>query len=163
MNTWKIPEELQSDDVLRRRAAAERCAQRGVEPASTIALVGASGDPDETVRQWAAAALEGMGAPDAGSVAELQGLLSSPNENVGYWAATLLGRLGEVASHASANLGEVVSGDFPIAVRQRAAWALGQIGPAAKSALVPLERAAESDDPRLARLARTAIQSIGSL
>jgi HEAT repeat protein len=163
MNTWKIADDLQSGDVLCRRAAAEYCAQHGVEPACLTALIGASSDPDETVREWVVSALEGMDGPDAGSVEQLRGMLNSSEENVAYWAATLLGRLGEVAAQASANLGDLVSGDSPIAVRQRAAWALGQIGPAAKCALVPLRRAVESDDPRLARLARTAMQSIGGL
>jgi hypothetical protein len=47
-------------------------------------------------------------------------------------------------------------------VRERAAWALGKIGPAAGSALPALEIAAAGDNARLARLAETAIESVRS-
>jgi HEAT repeat protein len=160
MNTSKIAEELLAGDVVRRRAAAEHCAQHGVESAAVVALVRASGDPDESVREWSVSALEEMGSPDVGLVMQLLSLLNNPDENVGYWTATLLGRLGESAAPASAKLGEVVAGDLPIGVRQRAAWALQQIGPAAKDVLSQLLRAAESDDPRLARLAISAIRAV---
>jgi HEAT repeat protein len=160
MNTSKIAEELQAGDVVRRRAAAEYCAQHGVESVAVVALVRASGDPDESVREWSVSALEGMGPPDVGLVVELLSLMNDPDENVGYWAVTLLGRLGELAAPAATKLGEVVAGDLAIAVRQRAAWALQQIGPAAKGALHQLQQAAESDDPRLARLARHAVQAV---
>jgi hypothetical protein len=46
-------------------------------------------------------------------------------------------------------------------VRQRAAWALGKIGPAAKAALGTLKRAAGQGDERLARLAKESLESIG--
>jgi HEAT repeat protein len=57
----------------------------------------------------------------------------------------LIGRLGE---------------DVDPAVAQRAAWALGKIGPSAAAAVEPLRHAATRDDPRLARLAGEAITAI---
>jgi HEAT repeat protein len=54
-----------------------------------------------------------------------------------------------------------ITGQLALSVRQRAAWALGQIGPAAKPALDALRQAAASDDARLARLASGAIEKIG--
>ncbi len=47
-------------------------------------------------------------------------------------------------------------------VRQRAAWALGRIGPVASAALQSLETAAASNDARLARLAQRAMTQIKS-
>jgi HEAT repeat protein len=47
------------------------------------------------------------------------------------------------------------------AVAQRAAWALGKIGPAAYPAAAALRVAAADDDPRLARLAADALAAIG--
>ena len=48
-----------------------------------------------------------------------------------------------------------------LSVRQRAAWALGKIGPVASAARGTLKRAAGQGDERLARLAKEALESIG--
>ena len=47
-----------------------------------------------------------------------------------------------------------------MSVRERAAWALGRIGPGAAPALESLKMAAAADNPRLARLAQQAIARI---
>jgi HEAT repeat protein len=47
------------------------------------------------------------------------------------------------------------------AIRERAAWALGQIGPKAKSAIPALRDAAGTKQPRLSRLANEALAAIG--
>jgi HEAT repeat protein len=52
------------------------------------------------------------------------------------------------------------SGDA--AVAQRAAWALGKLGPAAAVAQARLRAAAQSADPRLASLAAEALAAIGA-
>jgi HEAT repeat protein len=49
----------------------------------------------------------------------------------------------------------------PPEVAQRAAWALGKIGPAAAAAASALRTAAASADPRLARLAAEALAAVG--
>ena len=129
------------------------------QPAA-IALVRACADPADEVREAAVAALESLGPPPGSAVDELVALLEDTNPDVGYWAATLLGRLGAEAVGAVEALAATVQIGRELAVRQRAAWALGQIGPGAAAAVSILTGAAAEPDPRLARLARDAIQQI---
>ncbi len=152
---------LGSPDVEVRREAAERLARLGPEarPAA-VPLVRACGDESEEVAQWAAAALEELGPPDAKDLEALAGLLRDAKADTGYWAATLLGRLGEEAGRAVAHLAAALDGGPELSVRQRAAWALGRIGPAARGAVEALRRAEASEDPRLARLAAQALKKI---
>ncbi len=81
--------------------------------------------------------------------------------DVAYWAATLLGRLQAQAAGTVSPLTAALAENRPLAVRERAAWALEQIGPAARDALPALRQAAASKQPRLARLANEAIAAIG--
>lgn len=142
--------------------AAEELARLGEEGrAAAVALVRACGDAEENVREAAVAALEGLGAPQADDVPKLGTLLAAPAPDVGYWAATLLGRLEADASAAAPELAAAVD-QAEQAVRERAAWALGKIGPPAKAAQAALQKASASDRPRLARLATEALQQIGS-
>jgi HEAT repeat protein len=55
----------------------------------------------------------------------------------------------------------VLESDADLPVRERVAWALGEIGPAAKAAAPALTNAAESTDARLSRLAKKSLESIG--
>jgi hypothetical protein len=80
---------------------------------------------------------------------------------VAYWAVTLLGRSGQKAATATAVLAGCLNAGCDPSVAQRAAWALGKIGPAAAAAGDSLEKAAAAADPRLARLAREALDAIG--
>lgn len=144
-----------------RARAAEQLSRAGEDAkAAAVPLVRAARDDSEEVREWATSALEELGAPSRDDLPALANLLEDQNADVGYWAATLLGRLEDKAAAAAANLAAVVSGSEDIAVRQRAAWALGKIGPGAAVALDALRQAADSDDARLARLARQAIAAI---
>jgi HEAT repeat protein len=54
-----------------------------------------------------------------------------------------------------------VESSTELSVRQRAAWALGKIGPAAAAARGTLKRAVGQGDERLARLANEALEAIG--
>jgi HEAT repeat protein len=112
------------------------------------------------VRDWAAAALEDLGPPGADDIVALGRLVGSPNPGIGYWAATLVGRCGADAESTVEPLATALAESPFLEVRQRAAWALGKIGPTAKGAIPALEEAARSDDPRLARLAGQALESI---
>jgi HEAT repeat protein len=153
--------DLAAQEPFQRARAAEYLARLGAEARdAAVPLVRACGDQSEDVRQWAAAALEEMGPPDASDVEALATLLSDPRGDIGYWAATLLGRLGAQAAHAVPALTAALSGDAEIPVRQRTAWALGQIGPPAQSALDALRQSASGADRRLARLAHQAISQI---
>ncbi len=153
-------EDLASTDPTRRRAAAERLTL-APDPAAAVWLARATGDTDDQVRQWASAALEELGPPDVHDLTALAELLADGEPDVRYWAATLLGRLGEQAEPAIGALRRALDDDPAIAVRQRIAWAFGQMGPAATDAREALDRASRSEDPRLARLAQAALRTLG--
>ena len=158
-------EKLAANDPHRRAEAAEMICHacqacpndetHAVASLVTLPLVRACGDGDERVREWAVAALEDLGTPPTGAVQELVQL-------VAYWAITLVGRFGQDASSAVAALAACIDSSADISVRQRAAWALGQIGPAALLARPALLQAAGQGDSRMARLASEALEAIGS-
>ena len=142
---------------------AEELSRLGEEASqAALALVLAAGDEAEEVREWAVATLEGMGPPRPDAVSDLAALLTAKSEGVGYWAATLLGRLKAEAASAVPALGSALTGPLELSVRQRIAWALGEIGPPAQTALDCLKRAAADADPRLSRLAQEAMARVGS-
>ena len=153
--------QLGSADPGVRGAAAERLARMGEDAAPAAAvLVRACGDVDEHVREHAVAALEDLGPPPADVIRQLIDLVAHSDPLVAYWATTLLGRAGEDAASAVPALAACLSSSADLAVKQRAAWALGKLGPAAASAREALGRAASDTDPRLARLATEALAAI---
>jgi len=154
-------DDLSSSDLERRRAAAEELSLLAAEarPAA-VPLVRAAGDADEEVREYAVAALEELGPPDAEEAAALTELLADERLDVGYWAATLLGRLEEDAAGATSELAAATTSSPHLPVRERAAWALGRIGPAAEDSAAALESAAQTDQPRLSRLAKEALAKV---
>jgi HEAT repeat protein len=157
----KLVESLEWGSLAQRRAAAEKLAQLESEArGAAVPLVAMCHTDDESLREWVTAALEGLGPPEVSDVGKLAALVGRPSLDVAYWAATLLGRLEAAAAPAVPNLAEALTTHPETAVRQRAAWALGKIGPAAKSARDALTQAAESSDRRLARLAQEAISHL---
>ncbi len=157
-----LSKQLVSTDPEQRAAAAEQFSQAGEEAAvAAVPLVAACGDADDRVREFAVAALEDLGPPLAADIPPLIKLVDSPDALAAYWAITLLGRSGKNAAEAVAVLVASVESSADLSVRQRAAWALGKIGPAAGAARGTLKRAAGQGDERLARLAKEALESIG--
>jgi HEAT repeat protein len=155
--------ELRNPDVAVRRAAAQQFAESPeASHDGCLTLLDAIEDDDEQVREWVSAAFEGMEAPDASAVPTLMKYLASEQSGGSYWAATLLGRLGPQASPATEALVAALLDHGSLATRERAAWAIGKIGAAAKSAIPALQQMLQSGMPRLSRLAETAIQSIES-
>ena len=152
---------LKAPDESIRREAAEKLSHLGPDarPAA-VPLVRACGDQSEEVSEWVVAALEEMGPPRASDVGDLALLVGDPSADVAYWAVTLLGRLEAEAAPAVGALAAAVSDAPEVSIRQRAAWALGKIGPPALAAIDALRRAESDEDPRLARLARQAIERI---
>ncbi|QDV71710.1 HEAT repeat protein [Rosistilla carotiformis] len=126
-----------------------------------IALLRASNDPHASVSELAIATLEDMGAPDASQVSEIVSFAQRPadSETV-YWATTLIGRIGPDAADAVPTLAGVLANSSFLHVREKAAWALGQIGPAAIGATAVLQAAAEQGPPRLQRLASQALSTM---
>jgi HEAT repeat protein len=149
--------QLRDERVEVRAAAAEQLCHMGSDAhAAACALVTAAGD-DPLVREWAVAALEELGTPDEESIAELTALTASDLELVAYWAITLLGRLEEAALPAEPALVNALNSSIHDSVRQRAAWALGKIGGRSPAAIDALQRASQTSDARLARLALQAL------
>ena len=153
--------QLESTNVDQRIEAAEQLSYLadGAQ-AAAVPLVRAIGDESEEVREWVNSALEELGPPDAGDGDALANLLDEQNPDVGYWAATLLGRLESDAGQAVPQLAQVLASQAALQVRERAAWALGKIGPHAANAKDALASAAGSEQPRLARLAAQALEEI---
>ena len=157
-----LSKQLASTDPEQRAAAAEQLSQAGEHAAAAaVPLVAACGDADDRVREFAVAALEDLGPPLAADIPTLIKLVDSPDPLAAYWAITLLGRSGKNAAEAVAVLVACVESSADLSVRQRAAWALGKIGPSASAARGTLKRAAGQGDERLARLANEALQAIG--
>ena len=153
--------DLTNLESVRRAGAAEQLSRLGPDAQSAaVPLVRASADQSEDVREWVTAALEELGPPPVSEAPVLATLLGHASADVGYWAATLLGRLGAEAAATVPALASVVAGSLEMSVRQRAAWALGKIGPPAGDALDALRQAAASSDPRLARLAQRAVAQL---
>ncbi len=145
-----------------RRRAGQSLSQLGAAArAAAVPLARAAGDVDESVRELAVAALEAMGAPDPADVPALTALLRHSSDDVAYWAATLLGRAEQQAASSAPALGRLLGDEtVALAVRERSAWALGKLGPAATTAKPSLQAAANSQTARLARLARQALAQL---
>ena len=148
---------LQSQDVQERAAAAEALSLMGPDAAfAAVNLVKACAD-DESVSQWAVSALEEMGPPPSGSLSELATLATSDQTLVAYWAITLLGRCGDAAQSSQETLAATLRTSTEMSVRQRAAWALGEMNAASATAIESLEEAAGSSDARLSRIANASL------
>ena len=154
---------LVTPDVATRRTAAESLARVAPDAVNAaVPLVKACGDDDEEVRNWAIAALEELPAPAVSDAATLESLINSDSLDVAFWATTLLGRMEQGAASTVPTLATAVVAHPELVVRQRAAWALGKVGKLAATAVPQLESATTSDDPRLARFAASALESIRS-
>jgi hypothetical protein len=110
---------------------------------------------------WASQALETGVRPTIDEVGQLTVILNqSLSDEVGYWAATLLGRLGIQASSAVETLVRCAADSKYLPARERAVWALAQIGRAAAPGTPTLRILAEEGPPRLKRLAIAALEAI---
>jgi HEAT repeat protein len=164
MNTdlSRLIAQLEGTDAEAQIAAANELASRGRDAQGAIvALVRTVGIPNEEVLEACTAALEEAGPPTADQIRPLMPLVSDCSGDIAYWAVTLIGRAGAEAAPALPALVQVLESDADLPVRERAAWALGEIGPGAKSATAALATAANCDDARLARLAKKALEAIG--
>jgi HEAT repeat protein len=157
----ELGRQLTAADPAVRLAAAERLCRSGPAAAAVaLPLVRACGDVDESVREQAVAALEELGAPPLDALAGLIETAAASDPLEAYWAITLLGRSGEAAAAGVSALARQLAPGTDPSVAQRAAWALGRIGSAAKDATGALRDAAASSDPRLARLAQEALSAV---
>ena len=111
-------------------------------------------------REWCAAALEELGPPPATQIAELTRMARDNSLDTAYWAITLLGRSGAGAARAVSTLTGLLQTAPDSSLRERAAWALGKLGTAAEPAAPALRAAAASNEPRLSRMAKQALDEI---
>ncbi len=154
---WR--ESLGDPDVKTRTEAAERLCLAG-EDAATAAIGLLDACADETpVAEWAASALESLGVPNAELLPQIEQRLSSENSLVSYWAATLIGRLGESARASQQSLAGILDSSAELSTRERAAWALAQIGVSDEKVVLTLERIAGTSEARLSRLATEALKT----
>ncbi len=151
--------------------SAERCVQtlRQIVAAGNASglsgrIVALAGSADDEVRMWAAEALETAVIVRTEDVTDLVSLLATSGDGeVCYWAATLLGRLGNhvgKTAEAVVALEHCLRTSMYLPARERAAWALCQIGLAAAPAMPTLRHAAVDGPPRLKRLAIAALEAI---
>ena len=153
--------ELSASEAAVRQAAAEQLARLGeaARPAA-VALARHAADAEEAVREAVVSALEAIGPPAKEQLGELIALLKEGSADVVYWAATLIGRLQEAGSSAADALSRCLEESKDLAPRERAAWALGELGKGAAPAIDALKKAAAEASPRLARLAQKALERI---
>ncbi len=152
--------QLESNDADAKRTAAEELSLCGEQACpAAVQLVRVCSDPDDETAEYAVAALEELGTPPVEHFEQLVQLVNDPQEQRAYWAVTLLGRLEAAAAGASNQLVKALEDHSSLAVRQRAAWALARVGTLDETARTALQTAAQSDDPRLARLAQEALST----
>ncbi len=149
---------LQNSDVDQRAAAAEALSLMGPDAGyAAVELVVACGD-QESVCEWSVAALEELGPPPDETITSLGKLTADANPTVAYWAMTLVGRAGPKGQCCEDQLTSVLNKSDQDNVRERAAWALGKIGAGSEDATQALQAATTASNPRLARLAKNALQ-----
>jgi HEAT repeat protein len=131
--------------------ALSRCGPAAV-PGLTLALR----DPNPEVRSLACSTLSQIGRPAASAAPELAALLSDPDPQLVALAAHALTTVGpEAVPHLVAALNH----PLPM-VREKAAFALGQLGYSARSALPALEQSLEDENPGVRKYARAALRAI---
>ncbi|NOY29764.1 MAG: HEAT repeat domain-containing protein [Planctomycetes bacterium] len=153
--------ELQQTDSARQAAAAQSLASLAEEAQpALVALVQACSSQNEAVLNWCTAALEDVGPPELQQIEDLALLAQSASSDVAYWAVTLLGRARDQGASAVSVLVERLNDSSAPQVQRRAAWALGEIGHGASSAVATLRTVAEGSDGPLANQAQRAIERI---
>ncbi|MDF1842507.1 MAG: HEAT repeat domain-containing protein [Rubripirellula sp.] len=153
--------QLQGDSVDECIAALHQIIQQDSVTGLALWVVPLAGSLDDDVRIYAAEAMESTIRPTLSEQLILIQLLESTQDSeICYWAATMLGRLGSDAGAAAVALETCVRQSMYLPARERAAWALSQIGPAASVALPTLHKAAETAPPRLKHFATVAIERI---
>lgn len=133
---------LSDSSPVTRAAAAGALAQIGGHSSSDAvpALARALSDPDPEVRDLAAIALRSMGPKASQAVPELVQALSDPIDYVRAPAADALGAMGAKAGVAVGPLAAKLLTKDEGFVLASVAYALGDIGPAAKDALPALQQ-----------------------
>lgn len=161
MHISDLADMLNSDDSATQRRAAELLSQNADVAADVaIDVVRHVGDEDRVVAEYCVATLEDLGEPPSSQLEELSELATSQNPDIAFWAVTLMGRAGIAAAEHCMLLGDIVISDAAPQVRERAAWAIARIGPAAAVAKPQLESASCAELESVARAAAKALEAI---
>jgi hypothetical protein len=119
---------------------------------------------EESVQLMASEALENCGPPNPKQIAFLCAQLKSTEKDKLYWSCTLLGRLGQSlldSAHKPSVMENLLAlledESLDLAARERAAWAMGEIGSVEAEAQLRLRQIAASAPPRLKRLIEAAM------
>jgi hypothetical protein len=106
---------------------------------------------------WASDALQNVRTMDPHTARRVVTYCMHEAAPTAVWACNLIGRLGTEVSCYQDTLVEALTEHPEIGVRQQAAASLGKVSGLSAVARQRLAEAAESDDPRLRRLAQTAL------
>jgi HEAT repeat protein len=160
-STQSLVQSLQSSDVSVALEALQECLREVNPPLEVLVkIIPLCAHSNEELREHAVGVCESYEEFQNGSAAALAKLLPASKNDSAYWCATLLGRIGPDAAVAVPPLIDCLHNQSSIAARERAAWALGQIGSEASDAIGALKEAAKSADQRLSRVAQEAIDLI---
>jgi hypothetical protein len=120
--------------------------------------------PDETAQNYSCEALENCGTPRLEDVPFLLEQLNSQRSTRVYWASTLLGRFGLPAKGFENRLAiqdalasVIADESLELSAREKAAWAIGELGMAESSNRERLQKIADKASPRLKRLLEAAL------
>lgn len=136
----------------------------GSEPVTehVIDLLGAMQSSEEESRAWASDALQTLEVLPCELADQVAERCGSPNAAVAAWACKLLTKLGSDATNYQSAIVACLNDHPVLSTRQQAALALASVPALGSAAIDALRRAAESDDPRLKRLASSALASTES-
>lgn len=136
----------------------------GSEPAAehVIDLLGAMQSSDEESRAWASDALETVEVLPPALADQVAQRCGSSHAAVAAWACILLTKLESDASKYQSAIVACLNEHPLLSTRQQAALALASVPNLGSAAIDALRRAADSDDPRLKRLACSALESAES-
>lgn len=125
-----------------------------------IELLVALQDSDEETRAWASDALQTLEVLPRELADQVAKSCLSPHAPVAAWACKLLTKLGSEATNYQSAIVACLNEHPVLSTRQQAALALASVPELGSVAIEALRRAADSDDPRLKRLATNALTSV---
>ena len=160
MNSATVLQQLVHGTPSERAEAAENLAHQGPDAAYAVSALLAACEDTESVSTWAVAALEELGPPPLSAITALGDLAQSDKPLTAYWAVTLLGRAGRQAADCQEILAILLMGTSELALREKAAWALGRMKADSRKAKLALQVAARSPEKRLSRMGSKALKQI---
>ena len=118
---------------------------------------------DESIQNYSSEALENCGAPRSDDLPFLRQQLKSRQSTSVYWASTLIGRIGmdSIRFDREAVQSElcipIADDSLELSAREKAAWAMGELGPVTATNRDVLQKQVSKAPPRLKRLLESAL------